>query len=359
MIPALKVGGAELAMMRLIQSLKLEYQNIKITLLIIGKNQSLKGYDWLHEYCTIKSIPFSFKGRLHKLSGFLYLIYTRYYCFKQNPRKVICFGEFWNVLTLGSLYNSGLDIIISDRSDPQLGYSKTFQYARKYLYPSAHKIILQTQRANKFLLRTVENIEPVVIPNYNAFKPSIQENPVPQGQVQLITASRFIPSKQLNLLIELMSNETIQNHATLTIYGDDDHISGMRRKLEEITVQKGVSGKVIFAGKTHDLNKKMQASDAFLFASNSEGYPNVIMEALSEGIQVYTLFDFNEITQLNIPSYAVCNSMETMEQNLLGFIKNIDEHRKLRFHNHQSTLAILKEIDKNTKESYFEQILAD
>lgn len=264
MIPALKVGGAELAMLRLIQSLRLENQNIKITLLVIGKNQSAIGFEWLNEYCIVKRVPFSFRGRLHNLSGLIYLIYTRYYCFKQHPTKVVCFGEFWNVLALGSLYNLGLDIIISDRSDPELKYSKIFQYMRKQLYPLAHKIILQTQRANNFLLSTIQNIEPVVIPNYNAFKTSSREPTSLKGEVQLITASRFIPSKQLELVIDLMTNEIVKKYATLTIYGDDDHISGIRGELEERAVQKGVSDKIIFAGKTQDLNKKMAASDAFL-----------------------------------------------------------------------------------------------
>lgn len=83
------------------------------------------------------------------------------------------------------------------------------------------------------------------------------------------------------------------------------------------------------------------------------------MEALSEGLQVFTLYDFNEIALLNIPNYKVCGTMETMEQHLLEFIGKIKEHRKERFHKHQQTLSILEEIDTKAKQSYFEQILAD
>jgi glycosyltransferase involved in cell wall biosynthesis len=62
----------------------------------------------------------------------------------------------------------------------------------------------------------------------------------------------------------------------------------MMEELNALVAQIGVTGRVIFVGQRYDVQRWLAAADIFCFTSNSEGFPNAILEAMIAGLPVVT-----------------------------------------------------------------------
>lgn len=56
------------------------------------------------------------------------------------------------------------------------------------------------------------------------------------------------------------------------------------RELREFVARNGMQGEVVFAGSVSNVEEYLQASDAFVFASESEAHPLALLEALATGL---------------------------------------------------------------------------
>jgi glycosyltransferase involved in cell wall biosynthesis len=112
-----------------------------------------------------------------------------------------------------------------------------------------------------------EPVLPVVMPLSTPFK--------------LITVGRLIALKQIDRLIRAIRNrETLG----LVIVGDGPE----RNRLESITREQGLGGRVYFAGqKTKQETLALMAGcDLFVLNSTHEGFPHVVLEAMCVGLPV-------------------------------------------------------------------------
>ena len=98
---------------------------------------------------------------------------------------------------------------------------------------------------------------------------------------KIITVGVLKAQKNHELLIECIS-ELKNRKISLLIVGD-----GPRKKyLEKLVSDKGLCGHITFFGYSPTPLKIMMAADLFVLSSNYEGFPNVLMEALSIGLPV-------------------------------------------------------------------------
>lgn len=100
---------------------------------------------------------------------------------------------------------------------------------------------------------------------------------------KFINAGRLVPQKNQKMLIRAFTNvmkETGNTEATLKIYGAGD----LEKELRELVRTLGMEQQIEVPGRTTDLQSKYRESDAFLFASNFEGQPNALMEAMFAGL---------------------------------------------------------------------------
>ncbi|OGL73256.1 hypothetical protein A3E39_01360 [Candidatus Uhrbacteria bacterium RIFCSPHIGHO2_12_FULL_60_25] len=102
------------------------------------------------------------------------------------------------------------------------------------------------------------------------------------GDVVLATASRLSLKNGIDDLIRSLVKLPASYKVLIAGDGED------RQKLEVLTAQKGLQGRVVFLGsKPHDeLPGILQASDIFVRASLSEGLGNSFLEAMAAGIPV-------------------------------------------------------------------------
>ena len=99
--------------------------------------------------------------------------------------------------------------------------------------------------------------------------------------LKLVTVGRLIALKQVDRLIRAIRN---RENLGLVIVGDGPE----RARLESITREHGLGGRVYFAGqKTKQETLALMAGcDLFVLNSTHEGFPHVVLEAMSVGLPV-------------------------------------------------------------------------
>jgi glycosyltransferase involved in cell wall biosynthesis len=115
----------------------------------------------------------------------------------------------------------------------------------------------------------------------NGISPLASKN---RDKKTLIYAGRLIPSKNVYVLIEAMTEVRRHQDAVLVIAGEGPAKSGLIR---EVT-RSNLGGTVSFVGhlQPRELWAQMRAADLFVSLSTREGMPNCAMEAVACGVPV-------------------------------------------------------------------------
>jgi glycosyltransferase involved in cell wall biosynthesis len=120
----------------------------------------------------------------------------------------------------------------------------------------------------------------VAIPNA---VPDVPLGPGDPAAHRLIAAGRLAPQKGFDLLLQAFAAVAPQHPEwSLDIFGKGTH----RISLEQQVVDLGLAGQVRINGPTGHLGERMRAASVFVMSSRYEGFPIVLLEALSAGLAV-------------------------------------------------------------------------
>ena len=102
--------------------------------------------------------------------------------------------------------------------------------------------------------------------------------------VRLITISNLIASKRVDILLHALVAQRVPSGVILRIIGDGPE----RKRLETLALALNISDRVEFVGQVPpaEIQKNLDWADIFVFASESEGRPNVILEAMAAGLPI-------------------------------------------------------------------------
>lgn len=187
------------------------------------------------------------------------------------------------------------------------GAQKRFSLIYKLLAPAICVIWknADTLVANSAVLKQkaiqFENRYPIdIIPNgvdsdfftRGKLKESSKEDPVMEEtnkndrEINVLFVSRLIQGKGLQYIIPEMKriDAACGKKVLLTIVGDGPY----REELERITSESGAEPYVAFEGKKNkkELYKYYSEADLFILPSESEGMPNVVLEAMAMGLPI-------------------------------------------------------------------------
>ncbi len=234
-------------------------------------------------------------------------------------------------------------VIISERNyaSMQYGYkdsqSKINNFLVRRLYPKADLVIGNSQANVEDLVHNygIDRKASAVIQNPIDLETIDKIGPI-QGfftddYFNVITVGRFAAAKNHELLINAVSDVP---QARLYILG----AGPLEQKLKQMVVDKKLGERIIFLGFDNNPYKYLKSTDLFIFGSNHEGFPNVILEAMSCGLPILTTdckSGPNEILQLkksvddNIMKtpYGILSpvgSVELMTKGLKHFLQNPD-----------------------------------
>jgi glycosyltransferase involved in cell wall biosynthesis len=319
LIGSLKIGGTENSVVALVNAMSY-HPDIQVTPILYGRGTALQSQ--LKPKLVLVH-PQALSPTDNILNKFRRMVHLRTLLVQENPDCILSFGEVWNNFAL--LLGMGLNakIIIADRGDFFYPWSLIHRSIRRVFYSMSDALFIQT---NKQIARYQEFVEKerihVVRNHFPAHKwERIQQlqNEVKRESV-LLTVGRFIPSKRIDLIIRVFKLSGLAEKGyKLQIVGDDDLGHKLKKSLEYLVKSLDLERYVEFLGFREDVLDLMCKAQFFLFASVSEGMPNVLIESLFAGCHVITSFDYLDLQNLGISTYSVCDTPESMA---LELIKN-------------------------------------
>ena len=199
-----------------------------------------------------------------------------------NPDVILSFGEYWNSFVLLSLLGLKYPIFVSDRCQPNKKLGLVHDFLRKHLYKKAAGIICQTGQAKAITLNRYAYGNVVVIGNPIR---AILANEAEVRDNIIVSVGRLIDTKNFDRLISIFAKLNVSSWKLVIIGGDDNKQSHLSQLKEQIRAL-GLEDKVLLEGYRQDIDTYLLRSKIFAFTSSSEGFPNVIGEAMSAGLPV-------------------------------------------------------------------------
>lgn len=197
---------------------------------------------------------------------------------QEKPDVCVSFMRENNFRLLASSRFLRCRCYVSVRSDPKMEYfGRVNRLIMQTLFPFAKGCILQTKDALHWMPKRIQK-KCQVIPNMvdERFFHAHRSN-APEG---IISVGRLTDCKRHDLMLRAFAAlcDTVQDD--LYFYGDGE-------KLEELTAlanQLGIADRVHFMGHVQDLVPVYEKAKLFLLASDLEGMPNALLEALACGV---------------------------------------------------------------------------
>lgn len=161
---------------------------------------------------------------------------------------------------------------------------KFYERFTKVSYKVYDLIVCQTEEMKQALIKAYHvNAELVtVIANPVLETPKVKESHKPARIYKLLVVSRFSLEKGVERLIDIMAELPENYHLTLVGVGVlEDKI---HQKVRELSL----NSRVRFLGELRNIEEVMVKHDLMVLTSYTEGFPNVVLEALNVGLPVVT-----------------------------------------------------------------------
>lgn len=279
-IPSLQTGGMQRVMSEL-AGYFCQKSNVEVHLVLYGKNTDI--FYYIPDTAIIYKPKTVFNDKFRQFYTLGRLFFIRQTVKKIKPDAILSFGEYWNSFVLLALFGLPHPVFISDRCSPDMKFGAFHKFLRKILYNKAEGVIAQTEKARQLYNTQFKNFNISVIGN-PIRKIDIKKSTISRENI-VLTVGRLIESKHHDKLIEVFADIQTDDWQ-LVIVGDDALNQKNMIKLKKLIHELKMDDKIILAGNQSDVDSFYLKSQIFAFASSSEGFPNVIGEAMSAGLPV-------------------------------------------------------------------------
>jgi glycosyltransferase involved in cell wall biosynthesis len=232
---------------------------------------------------TVHTPPFLFDDKKRVASTIKTLYFLRRKIKQIRPDAVLSFGEYWNNFVLLAAKGLKYPVFVSDRSQPNKSLGKVQDRIRNLLYPGARGIIAQTEKAKAIFAGMYRHDNIAVIGN--PIREISGKEQRHQRENIVLMVGRLINSKHQDRLIKIFAAINRPGWQ-LVIVGYDHLKQNNMERLNQLIKELGMEDRVILAGKQSNVESYYLTSKIFAFTSSSEGFPNVIGEAMSAGLPV-------------------------------------------------------------------------
>jgi GalNAc-alpha-(1->4)-GalNAc-alpha-(1->3)-diNAcBac-PP-undecaprenol alpha-1,4-N-acetyl-D-galactosaminyltransferase len=277
-IHSLQAGGMERVMSELICYFAAQ-TNYEVHLVLYGIKRDV--FYQIPNNITIHRPGFAFNNKARLWSTVKTLFFLRKTLKGSGAHSILSFGERWNNLVLLSTLGLSLPIYVSDRAQPDKPLGAKDDTLRKWLYPKAKGIIVQTEKALAIFSKMYGHSNFKIIGNPIR---KIADRGLPREKV-ILMVGRLIQSKNQNRLIDIFSKLDAPDWK-LVLVGYDHLQQENQKNWEQLAKNLGVADRVIFAGKQSDVEQFYLTASIFAYTSVSEGFPNVVGEAMSAGLPI-------------------------------------------------------------------------
>ena len=268
-----------------------------------------------------------FSGSIERLN-FLYSIYHLYKLLNKNkPDVLVSFIDLNNIVSIIVAKLLKIPVIISERSNPEYFQSNhLLNFMIKMLYKRADLLVLQTKGVRgSFLRLNIKLPETTVLPNF-LNEDFYREVDFTKKKKIILLVGRFRAEKNhIQFLKALLLSKTAG--WTIKIIGDGEKYG----ECIEFIKQHGLSDKVILEGKKPNVIDYYDEASIFVLPSLFEGFPNVLIEAMSRGCVCLASdcnYGPNEIIQHGHNGFLFeVNNIENLSE-LMNMTINLSENNK-------------------------------
>ena len=278
-IPSLQPGGMERVMSELLGQLSTK-QGLELHLVLYGINRDI--FYTIPDSIIIHRPAFKFNNERRLWSAVKSMLFLRRKLKELQPESVLSFGELWNNFVLLSNLGTKHRVFVSDRCQPNKSLGRFHDFLRNWLYPKATGVIAQTEAARQIYQQMYQHSNIEVIGNPIAGV-TIDESVAKENIV--LSVGRLINTKHHDELIKLFVGLKRKDWKLLLVGGDALRQNNMDR-LKALIKDLKAEDQVYLEGNQKDVASYYNRSKIFAFSSSSEGFPNVLGEALSAKLPV-------------------------------------------------------------------------
>lgn len=280
-----------------------------------------------------------------------------------KPDVIISFLNSVSINVLMSQWFTKTPIIVSERSNPYQEWSNLSIRKRMQWYIAyrrSNMIVYQFKCFEPFFKFAFKRSKTRVIPNmiYDTLKRHAINHVFKPDMVRFASVASLFPVKRINLMIDMFADAHKRHpEIQLNIYGDGSE----REDLEEQVKRLNLQGSIIFHGHTTDVYSVMEQNDVLLMTSEREGFPNVILEAMSRGVPTLSFCchqGFSEIIQNGVNGFLIKQDDTNLFINQIDYIVN-NPQMLAEMSNNASVMKKKYEIDVVIRQwqSCIEQVL--
>lgn len=285
-VSAMNMGGAQ----RVVSILCNHWSknDVEVTLIHTYTKQKINHYKLNKEVKQkyLKKLPLF--SKINFLNMFWKLIQLRNLIKKSKPDVIISFLTRVNVATSLATIGIKSPLYICERiSTPFATLSKNFFWFYRILFKRVSKIIVQTNENKLYLNKNFQDCFVEVIPNLIIYPIPItgrilDPDLVVQKQKKIILAAgRLHKYKQFDILIDSFSLiKDKHKDWDLVILGDGEE----RRSLTNQIIKLKMDKRIYLPGIVGNVSSWYDRADLFVLSSLVEGFPNVLLEAMSYGL---------------------------------------------------------------------------
>ncbi len=359
-ISTLRGGGAEGVLCTLANEMVERGHNVILittrdchTYYIDNKVKVIEAINW--QYDTFSG---SFFSRIYKkvANRFLDFNHLRKIIHEERPQLVLSFLTQW-LVSLTILCKGRIPMIFADRNAVQYKFGRFNFIRRQILFRLADVVQVMSYHDKAYLRNRYKIVVPM--PNPLRYQPMSLEDYLASFKKRnnLLAVGRLTPQKGFDKLFYAFA-KVAQKYPNwdLDICGEDMLRSDYSKRLKKIVNDLGIDNRVHFIGFHKDIDIVMQSHSIFCLSSVHEGFPNVLSEAMANGM---ACISFDIVTG---PHEIIMDGLDGMivnDQDIDSLAAGLDvmmANEDLRFDYGRRAIENIKRYDKKRIADKWEQL---
>ncbi len=205
---------------------------------------------------------------------------------QERPDVIVSFIGKMNLYAMLSVSRMSVPVILSVRSDPAREYPSRLQMGMaNLLFQKAAGVVFQTEDAKRAFSAGVQ-AHASVLPN--ALDESfVRPRFTGKRKARIVMVGRLDTNKNHAMLLRAFARlHKNYPEVRVALYGAGLPGSDTEPALRSLAAELGIGEKVDFMGRQNHIREKIEDAWVFVLASDYEGMPNALLEAMATGLAV-------------------------------------------------------------------------